>query len=83
MAYMYRYDWMVTPYINSEKEVKEEKLLGTFHKVLNYFDNFEVKRVFGEIALKVIKNFKPSNDNKFSTVINTGSNSFVLIFTTL
>ena len=56
MAYMYRYDWMVTPYINSEKEVKEEKLLSTFHQVLNYFDNFEIKRVFGEIALKVIKN---------------------------
>lgn len=56
MAYMYRYDWMVTPYINSEKEVKEEKLLTSFHQVLNYFDNFEVKRVFGEIALKVIKN---------------------------
>ena len=26
MAYMYRYDWMITPYINSEN-VKEDKVL--------------------------------------------------------
>lgn len=56
MAYMYRYDWMVTPYINEEKEMKIEKILNSFHLVLNYLDNFEVKRVFGEIALKVVKN---------------------------
>ena len=43
MAYMYRYDWMVTPYVNSES-VKDEKILDTFHKVLNYLDNFEIKR---------------------------------------
>lgn len=55
LAYMYRYDWMVTPYINSDS-VKDEKILDTFHKVLNYLDNFEVKRFFGEVALKVIKN---------------------------
>ncbi len=55
LAYMYRYDWMVTPYINSDK-VKDEKILDTFHMVLNYLDNFEVKRFFGEVALKVIRN---------------------------
>lgn len=55
MAYMYRYDWMVTPYINSDS-VKDEKVLDTFHKVLNYLDNFGIKRLLGEIALKVIRN---------------------------
>ena len=55
LAYMYRYDWMVTPYINSDK-VKDEKILDTFHMVLNYLDNFEVKRFCGEVALKVIRN---------------------------
>lgn len=54
MAYLYRYDWMVTPYINSEN-MKEEKILDTFHKVLLYLDNFGVKRFFGEVALKVIR----------------------------
>ena len=56
LAYMYRYDWMVTPYINDEKEKTAEKALENFHKVLNYLDNFQVKRFFGEVALKVIRN---------------------------
>ena len=58
MAYLYRYDWMVTPYINEEKENDkvDEKVLQNFHHVLMYLDNFEVKRFFGEVALKVIRN---------------------------
>lgn len=55
MAYMYRYDWMITPYINSES-IKEEKILDGFHKALMYLDNFCVKKFLGEVALKVIKN---------------------------
>lgn len=54
MAYLYRFDWMVTPYINSEN-MKEEKILNTFHQVLNYLDNFEIKRFCGEVCLKVIR----------------------------
>lgn len=55
MAYMYRYDWMITPYVNSES-IKEEKILDGFHKALTYLDNFCVKKFLGEVALKVIKN---------------------------
>lgn len=55
MAYMYRYDWMITPYINSES-IKEEKILDGFYKALMYLDNFCVKKFLGEVALKVIKN---------------------------
>ena len=55
MAYLYRYDWMVTPYIVSEN-LKNEKILEVFDKTLRYLDNFEVKKFFGEVALKVIKN---------------------------
>lgn len=55
MAYLYRYDWMVTPYVNS-KDIKQEKVLEGFYKALTYLDNFEVKRFFGEVALKVIRN---------------------------
>ena len=54
MAYMYRYDWLVTPYVNSES-VKAEKILEGFNKTLNFLDNFGVKRFFGEVALKVIR----------------------------
>ena len=61
MAYLYRYDWFVTPFINevtneNKKEKNEEKALQDFHRVLNTLDNFEVKRFFGEVALKVIRN---------------------------
>lgn len=57
MAYLYRYDWMVTPYVNqSFKTASADKVLEGFNKALNYLDNFQVKQFFGETALKVIKN---------------------------
>lgn len=56
MAYLYRYDWMVTPYINEETKKIEDKVLGKFYEVLLYLDNFNAKRFFGEVALKVIRN---------------------------
>lgn len=59
MAYLYRYDWMVTPYVNEEQTDNtkvQDTVLENFYKVLLYLDNFEVKRFFGEVALKVIRN---------------------------
>ena len=55
MAYLYRYDWMVTPYVVANN-LKNEKMLEVFDKALRYLDNFEVKKFFGEVALKVIRN---------------------------
>ncbi len=55
MAYMYRYDWLVTPYINSNS-LKEDKILEGFNKALTYLDNFQIKKFFGEVALKVLRN---------------------------
>ena len=55
MAFLYRYDWMLTPYINNNS-VKQEKVLTEFNKILKMVDSFGVKKNFGEIALKVIKN---------------------------
>ena len=37
MAFMYCYDWMVTPYVKDEK-IKKEKLLDGFEKCLNMKD---------------------------------------------
>ena len=54
-ATMYRYDWYVVPEIYDEK-IKEEKIVGDFHKVLNYLDNSYIKKVCGDMALGVIKN---------------------------
>lgn len=55
MAYLYRYDWMVTPYVNDQK-YKTEKMIEEFHKALNFLDDFGIKKFCGEVALKVIKN---------------------------
>ena len=54
MAYMYRYDWLVTPYYSDN--IKPNKLLEGFNQVLSYLDKFEAKKFFGEVALKVVKN---------------------------
>lgn len=55
IAYLYRYDWYVTPYINSDS-VKQEKVLTDFSKVLSYIDLFGIKKNCGDMALKVCKN---------------------------
>ena len=55
MAFMYCYDWYVTPYVNDDKDIKKEKLLTTFYQVLTDLDNFNVKKTLGEIALKVLR----------------------------
>lgn len=68
MAFMYRYDWMITPYINGGggfdhdlsitsqvPDKKRDKIVDTFFTALKVFDDFEIKRNFGNIALKVIR----------------------------
>ena len=79
MAYLYKYDWFITPIIdgcqglldtdsgiaedsqmNNIQEQKQKKqrkkIFADFFQVLKFFDEFEVKRFCGEIALKVVKN---------------------------
>ena len=73
MAYLYKYDWFITPYINNcdgliqadaglggedtTAQTKEKKKqFANFFKVLKYFEDFQVKRFCGEVALKVIRN---------------------------
>ena len=58
LAYLYRYDWFVTPYINEKAETKnlDNKILSNFNQVLFYLDNFRIKEFCGDVALKVIKN---------------------------
>ena len=73
MAYLYKYDWFVTPYIDNcqglldqdsgladttedEKQLKQrKKIFLEFFNVLKFFDDFDIKRFCGQIALKVIK----------------------------
>ena len=54
-AFLYRYDWYVTPEIYGGDDVKEEKVLKDFAKVLTYLDNSNIRKICGDIALSVIK----------------------------
>ena len=54
-ASMYRYDWYVVPEVYDDN-IKEDKVLKDFTKVLNYLDNTYISKICGEIALGVIKN---------------------------
>lgn len=54
-AFLYRYDWYVVPEIIDEN-IKADKVLKDFIKILNYLDDSHIKQLCGEIALEVIKN---------------------------
>ena len=55
-AYLYRYDWYITPEIKDESEKSFEKALVDFNNILGYLDNSHVKKVCGDIASEVVKN---------------------------
>ena len=58
MAFMYRYDWYITPYIygNKDKEkVNTDKLTNGFYNNLQLLDNMNIKKILGEIALTVLR----------------------------
>ena len=53
-AFLYRYDWMIYPE-NLKKNAKSEKVIEEYQKLLGYLDNSYIKKICGEIALKVVK----------------------------
>ena len=54
-AVLYKYDWYIVPEI-FDSEVKEDKVLKDFVKILSYLDNSHIKKICGDIALEVVKN---------------------------
>lgn len=58
-ATMYRWDWYTIPTIFDDKILEDEKkavkVTNDFFKVLDYLDNTHIKKLCGDIALKVIK----------------------------
>ena len=54
-AFLYRYDWYLYPENVKDSSVKSEKVLSEYVKVLSYLDNSYVKKLCGDIALKVVK----------------------------
>lgn len=57
LATLYRLDWYVVPYsIDLSKDQQDsKKLLKDFSKVLLYLDQSQIKRVFSNITLDIIK----------------------------
>lgn len=56
MAFLYRYDWVVTPIIlNNKKKINQEQMKQQWYDACLFLDNSNLKQKFGEIALKVIK----------------------------
>ncbi len=56
MAYLYRYDWLITPYNNEDVEnANPDKVLSQFYKALTFMDEFGVKKYLSEVALKVVR----------------------------
>ena len=52
-AMLYRYDWYVEPEI-FDITIKPEKVLKDFNKVLSYLDKSHIRKICGDIALKVV-----------------------------
>lgn len=53
-AFLYRYDWYIYPE-NLKDNMKTEKIIEEYHKVLKFLDRSNIKKQCGEIALKVVK----------------------------
>lgn len=54
MAFLYRYDYFITPIVY-DKKIKNEKVIEGWYKSCTLLDNSKLKKLFGEIALKVIR----------------------------
>lgn len=53
-AFLYRYDWYIYPE-NVSENAKPEKVVEEYTKILSYLDRSYIKKLCGEIALKVVK----------------------------
>ena len=54
MAYLYRYDWTVTPQ-RYDNKIKDDKVIEGWIKASLYLENSDLKKNFGHYALNVIK----------------------------
>lgn len=55
MSFLYKYDWFVTPHKYDDK-ISPAKVLEGWTKSVVFLENCKLKKLFGEIALEVIKN---------------------------
>lgn len=55
LAYLYKYDWIITPIV-ADKSVNTDKVIEGWYKASLLLENSNVKQTFGSIALDVIRN---------------------------
>lgn len=55
MAHFYRYDIFVTP-VQYKKQLPQDKVIEGWYRACYFLENSKLKKCFGEIAVKVIKN---------------------------
>jgi hypothetical protein len=53
-AYLYRYDWYAMIETYDDSNINQVKMLKEFSHLLSYLDNSYIKKICGDIALKVI-----------------------------
>jgi hypothetical protein len=56
MAYFYRYDWVVTPIARPGKSVNRDRATAVWYDACEFLERCRVKKTFGDVALKVVKN---------------------------
>lgn len=56
MAYLYRYDWYLTPITQKTNPSSPQKIVSDWYAASRVLENSRLKQNFGEIALKVIRN---------------------------
>lgn len=54
MAFLYRYDYFLTPIVYDDK-IKDEKVIEGWYKGCTLLDNSNLRKMFGKIALKVVR----------------------------
>lgn len=55
LAFLYRYDWYLSIYMDEDTKANQSKGLKDFSKVLRYLDNSNIKKMCGDIALEIMK----------------------------
>lgn len=56
LAFLYRYDWYMMPELWEKEKYKREDLIKDYKNALRFFDNTNIKKLLGDIALEVVKN---------------------------
>lgn len=59
MAHLFRYDWYVTPNVYSQdladSDEGQNKIVDGWYKSCRYLENCDLKHLFGDVALKVMR----------------------------